>query len=616
MAAFEAFKLSEIELLDPELLRKREDDRAYLLRLSTDNFLRPYRLEAGLWSEPGKPEGIHWGWESPSSQLRGHFLGHWLSAASMMAASTGDREIRGKAEAVIEGLAACQEANGGEWLGSIPEKYLEFAARGRPVWAPHYTVHKTFMGLMDAHRWLGSEKALALAENWARWFLRWTGGFSREKMDDLLDYETGGMLEIWSELFRITGKGEYRELMERYTRARLFDPLLAGADILSNMHANTTVPEVLGAAAAYEATAERRWLDIVRAYWEFAAQKLPRWASGGSSSGEIWVPEGRAPHRLGDKNQELCVVYNMMRLAEFLFRHTGEPRYADYWERNLRNGVMAQGFWRGGLVNGEKQEHPLSGLVSYFLPLMAGARKLWASETEHFFCCHGTNVQANAAHSGCAFYRDGEDIVIGLLTESRLSWRSGGQERRIEIRRADLAGNTQKADGMAPTFPEPPDRQAFDISLSCPGGARFALRFRLPWWLSGKASIRVNGREAASGSQPSSFLEIAGDWREDRIRIELPKRLSSEPLPGASGVFAFMDGPDLLAGLCAEERTLSCKDPERPELDLVSDDEREWGRWKARYRSLGTDPGIRFVPLRDVGYERYSVYFPVKARSG
>ena len=97
----------------------------------------------------------------------GHFLGHWLSAAAMNAAATGDREIRGKAEAVVDGLELCQQANGGEWLGSIPEKYLERIAAGSQVWAPHYTVHKTFMGLLDAYRHIGSAKALELAENWA-----------------------------------------------------------------------------------------------------------------------------------------------------------------------------------------------------------------------------------------------------------------------------------------------------------------------------------------------------------------------------------------------------------------------------------------------------------------
>lgn len=612
---FEPFSPADITLRDTDLLQKREADRVYLLKLTTDNLLRPHRLEAGLWSDPGMPAGIHWGWESPSSQLRGHFLGHWLSAAAMYAASTLDSEMKGKAEAVIDGLSICQQANGGEWLGSIPEKYLDRIAEGKPVWAPHYTLHKTFMGLLDAYRYIGSAKALSLAENWAAWFYRWTSAFDKKKMDDILEYETGGMLEIWTELFGITGKAEYRELMDRYTRSRLFAPLVEGSDPLSNMHANTTIPEILGAARAYEVTGEKRWLDIVQAYWKIVVEKLPRFATGGSTTGEIWVPEGRLPHRLGDKNQELCTVYNMMRLAEFLLKHTGEARYADYWERNLRNGILAQGFWRSGVVpNGAKVDQPLTGLVTYFLPLRPGSVKYWSSETDHFFCCHGSNVQANAMHTDGIFYKTEQGLAICQFVESGLSWNRKGEQISVDIRRVDLAGNTQWINTIAPAHSAPPDRQAFEIRISSSQMTEFPLSVRLPWWLSGDARVSVNDETLHIQSKPSSFIEIARVWKDDCIRIDLPKRLTAERLEGSANMYAFMDGPDLLAGICAEERILYYDDVAAPEKALVSDDEREWGRWKGSYKTHGQDPGIRFIPLRDVGYERYSVYFPVASR--
>ena len=517
MSMFEPLSLADVDLHDADLLQKREAARAYMLKLTSDNLLRPYRQEAGLWSEPGMPEGIHWGWESPTSQLRGHFLGHWLSAAAMSAAATGDREIRGKAEAVVDGLELCQQANGGEWLGSIPEKYLERIAAGSQVWAPHYTVHKTFMGLLDAYRHIGSAKALELAENWAKWFHRWTSAFSREKMDDILDFETGGMLEIWAELLGITGRTEYRELMDRYTRRKLFDLLLDGSDPLSNMHANTTIPEILGAARAWEVTGETRWLDIVKAYWELAAERLPRSATGGSTTGEIWVPEHRLPHRLGDKNQELCTVYNMMRLAEFLLRHTGETRYADYWERNLRNGVLAQGFWKGSLTHGAKADHPLSGLVSYFLPLRSGSVKLWASETEHFFCCHGSNVQANATHAGGIFYAAGPGLAIASSSTRGSRGSAGARDPTIEIRRIDLAGDTQRIDGVAPAHPAPPDRQVFEIT--CPVRIRSSSPSQFPLALvaRGRGSGVGERREAARGVQ-AIVLRRAPAYLEGRSR--------------------------------------------------------------------------------------------------
>ena len=78
---------------------------------------------------------------------------------------------------------------------------------GKQVWAPHYTIHKVFMGLLDMYEYAGNEIALEIAENFAGLVLRdWTGRFSREEMNDILDFETGGMLEIWVELLPLPEK--------------------------------------------------------------------------------------------------------------------------------------------------------------------------------------------------------------------------------------------------------------------------------------------------------------------------------------------------------------------------------------------------------------------------
>ncbi len=229
------------------------------------------------------------------------------------------------------------------------------------------------------------------------------------------------------------------------------------------------------------------------------------------------------------------------------------------------NGVLAQGFWKGSLAHGAKADHPLSGLVSYFLPLRSGSVKLWASETDHFFCCHGSNVQANATHTGGIYYKAGSGLAIASSSSRRLSWDRGGEASTVEIRRVDFAGDTQRIDGVAPAHPAPPDRQAFEIHVSCPTPAEFPLSFRLPWWLAERLRLSVNGEALRVESKPSSFVEIERAWKDDRVRIELPKRLVSERLPGSRDMYAFMDGPDLLAGLCSEERILYCDDPAAPE---------------------------------------------------
>lgn len=177
-----------VELLPGVLSRKVEANRKYLLSLDTENLLRNYYLEAGLWGTVNKPDdNIHWGWESPTCQLRGHFLGHWLSSAARVYAATGDPELKGKADRIISELAKCQKENGGEWAGSIPEKYLEWIAKGKQVWAPQYTLHKTFMGLMEMYCLAGNQQALEIAVSWAEWFYRWSGQFTEEKFQDILE---------------------------------------------------------------------------------------------------------------------------------------------------------------------------------------------------------------------------------------------------------------------------------------------------------------------------------------------------------------------------------------------------------------------------------------------
>jgi DUF1680 family protein len=145
---------------------------------------------------------------------------------------------------------------------------------------------------------------------------RWTSQFSREEMDEILDVETGGMLEAWAGLYGLTGCEEHLELMQRYDRPRLFERLLAGEDPLTNRHANTTIPEAHGAARAYEVTGDDRWREIAEAYWRCAVTERGYFCTGGQTTGEIWTPPFEFSARLGDKNQEHCTVYNMMRLAD------------------------------------------------------------------------------------------------------------------------------------------------------------------------------------------------------------------------------------------------------------------------------------------------------------
>ena len=611
----------KVVLRDGELLAKEFANREYLLELDAQNLLQNYYQEAGLHQNYGGKKIAHTGWEDPTCQLRGHFLGHYLSAVAVRYYETGDEVLRAKGDYIVHELKKCQTENGGLWAASIPEKYFYWIARGKQVWAPHYTVHKTFMGLLDMYRYTGNAEALEVAVNFSKWFYDFVENKTVTEMDNLLDFETGGMLEVWADLYEFTSDEMYLSLIDKYDRRRLFDPLIAGTDVLTNMHANTTIPEAIGAARVYEVTGNERFKKVALAYWELASDKRGAYVTGGQTCGEIWTPMNSMVARLGDKNQEHCTVYNMIRLADILFKWTGEKKYLDYIEQNLYNGIMSQGYFRGGHANGEEAEYPEEGLITYFQPLRAGAKKAWGSKFGDFFCCHGTLVQANSAHNRYLFYQDGNDVYTGVYAASRAEFDISGASVAISEWRDTLSGSfhssstsdaTQAIDENTHIYPHQPDLMKMCFKIEAEEEVDFVLNLRLPKWLKRDVVITLNDEAIDYKSTvKDGFVKLARRWKpDDTVAISMPLDIYCTKLPGADDMIAYSYGPLVLAGLCRDERILHTGG-RKPEELLVHYNEREWGMWKTTFKTVGIDPGIRFVPLNTIGYERYQVYFQV-----
>ncbi len=102
-----SFPRGAVKLL-PGILRERYDvNRYYLMSLDSDALLFNHRSEAVLAEMRTKTK--HGGWEDPGCMVRGHFLGHWLSAVSRIYATTRDKRIKAKADSIIDELEKCQE---------------------------------------------------------------------------------------------------------------------------------------------------------------------------------------------------------------------------------------------------------------------------------------------------------------------------------------------------------------------------------------------------------------------------------------------------------------------------------------------------------------------------
>lgn len=582
-----------------ELFHRYVLNREYILSLENSVLLANFYQEAGLNSDTlptaTLPDNILTGWESPTCQLRGHFLGHLLSACALAYYNMNDWELRGKGEQLVIELRRCQIEHGDGWVFSIPQQYLNWVARGKGVWAPQYTMHKTLMGLVDMVRYAHSELALTVLKDAADWIDRWSAQFTREQFDDILDVETGGMMEVFADLYELTGEERYKCLMERYYRRRLFEPLLQGRDVLSNMHANTTIPETHGCMRAYEVTGERRYLDAVKAYWDFAVTKRGYFVTGGQTCYEVWTGPGRFKDRLNEDNQEHCTVYNMIRLAEFMFRHTGELTYQDYIERNFRNGILAQ-------------QHEETGMIAYYLPMHTGSKMLWGTQRSNFWCCHGTLVQVHMRHNEGVCYATDDGFSIMQYRPVRVNAQRNGQTVGIEISElVDFPESSYRPDAqnMANFLDAYPGRR-YKISMEA-HEQEFELELRIPWWVQGEAEICEDGI-CIGTYQPASAARIRRKWNSCELELRLPTQIIACSLPDDPTMVAFMDGADVLAGLTDNAVLENCSSPDQA-ARMIEPENRINRMQVHRFFHTTGQRSIRLIPLSDIRDEQFTLYF-------
>src|SRR6516162_208558 len=120
------FALPAVRLREGAALDALAINRRYLMGLDSDRLLHMFRVTAGLPSA-ARPLG---GWEAPDNELRGHFTGHYLSACALLAAQTGDTEIRSRGTQLAAELARCQAAIGTGYLSAFPVDLSTACARG------------------------------------------------------------------------------------------------------------------------------------------------------------------------------------------------------------------------------------------------------------------------------------------------------------------------------------------------------------------------------------------------------------------------------------------------------------------------------------------------------
>jgi len=590
------FALSQVRLRRGVFRDALEADRRYLHLLPSDRLLHTFRVNAGL---PTSAEPLG-GWEKPDCELRGHFTGgHYLSACALMYASTGDGDLKDKANGMVSELAKCQKALKDGYLSAFPEEFFDRLREGRRVWAPFYTYHKIMAGLLDMYVHCGNEEALAVAEAMAGWVWHWQESISDEHMQRILQTEFGGMNEVLGNLSAATGKQQYLHLAGRFEKNMFLDPLAERRDELKGIHANTHIPQVIGAARRYELTGEPRYHDIASFFLDTITTERA-YCTGGTSNDEFWrTPPGKLATELGKLTEECCCGYNMLKLARHIFAWTADPRVMDYYERTLFNSRL-------GTQNLE------NGGMSYFLPLGSGYWKYFNSTYDSFWCCTGTGVEEFAKTADTIYFHDDHSIYVNLFIASEVSWPEKGLRLEQQTNFPEQEGTTLVVHADSPT--------------------ELAVNIRIPYWATEGGTVKLNGSLLPAFSSPSSYLVLNRSWKEgDQVEVSLPMHLRIAPIPDDHTLQAAMYGPLVLAGrlgseglsqsMCySEYDTAPPGDPiPVPALSTSAKDPVGWLRpvsgQPLTFQAVGQAQQITLIPLYKLFGERYAVYWKTTSAS-
>jgi DUF1680 family protein len=304
---------------------------AYLAAIEPDRLLFHYRALAGM----PQPEGVRNGLGSwDSGFIRGHMAGHYLSAASRMAAATGDATFRARAGYVVAELAKCQDALKQDgYLAAFPSGAFDRLA-GKPgdsagVVVPYYTIHKIMAGL-----------------------------------------------------YVVTGDRKHLDLARLFNRPWFVGPLANGDDRLAGLHGNTHIAQAVGIAHCANLSGNEAERKASENFWRIVTGQHS-FVIGGNSFNEWFdapgVETGPSIHdrqRLPVTTAESCNTHNMLKLTARLFEREPDAAYADYYERALYNHLLAT-------------IAPETDAMSYFLPLRGHFR----TYLDGTHCCVGSGIE-------------------------------------------------------------------------------------------------------------------------------------------------------------------------------------------------------------------------------
>ena len=580
--------LNKDVVLSESWIKQRETVNAkYIHQFDPDRLLHNFRINAGIESNAQPLEG----WESPNVGLRGHFVGHYLSACASLIEKTGDTLLQKRVKYMVDVLDDCQQKLGGKYLSAFPENdFTTLETQFGGVWAPYYTYHKIMQGMLDVYKATGNQKAYVIVVNMAAYVKERMDKLSPESIEKMLytpqanpANEVGGMNDVLQNLFEISKDSTHYRLACLFDRKWFSQPLYEGKDILSGLHSNTHLPLIIGFAKRYENTGDSYYRDVVSHFWDMLEHH--HCYVNGSSSGprpiattptaqtsEHWGNPDCLSATLTDKTSESCVSHNTQKITSTLFRWTAQPEYADVYMNTLYNSVFA-------LQNAE------TGWNVYSLPLGSPNKKNFAKPSE-FFCCNGTTIEAFTNLNANIYFHNNDNLWVNLYIPSSVNWKSKG----ITV--------SQSSDF--------PDSSVVKFNVTAKKITPFALKLFIPSWADEQTQVMVNGEPITTNVTPMSYFIIDRKWKSgDKIEIRFNYHFNLKRMPDNPNVVALFYGPVLLAFQVNEETILKGN-----EVDILKNISKQGKSSSFTLKNNGKEYSL--VPFYKVTDTSYGVYETIR----
>jgi len=612
VAAARAFLANEVRLLpgSPFYVRQELHRKGVLASYDPDRLLYHYRAFARLPQKEGISSGYD-GWDSEF--IRGHMTGHYLSAASRMAAATGSILFRDRVNYLVGQLAKCQGAlNLDGYLAAFSTAAFD-QLEGKPgadaggIGVPYYTIQKIMSGLLDAHAYVGNKQALDVATRMADYFGKRLAALDAAQIDRMFrtdgsrnpQNEFGAMSDVLTELYKVDKNRRHLDTARMFHRAWFVGPLADGEDRLGGLHANTHIAPAVGLANSANVDGNPVELKASENFWRLVVHRHS-FANGGNSFNEWFDKPGvEAGPSIDDQKvlppttAETCNTHNMLKLTARLFERNRRADLADYYERALYNHVLAS-------------VAPDTGAVTYFTPFHGHFRTYLHGS----FCCSGTGLENTARYNEGIYFHKDDSLWVNLYIPSELRWREAAMVLR---QHGDITQG-----------------KPVRLTVVKPGAHAVTLNLRIPAWVAKPATVRINDKPQRVDAKPASYLSLRRQWKAgDVIDLTLPAGLRLEQAMDDASMVSLFHGPVLLAGELGKDNMpgsdvggkdayLKIAAAPVPDIVSTSGNPADWlapipGDPSAfTFKGAGPANGIVVRPLFDLHHQRYSVYWHLR----